>query len=348
MHHRERFETLWSIQYLRAAAALMVVWHHALHQVEDYEALLPRSSFGANGVDLFFVISGLIMVLTTQGRDVSPWDFARRRLIRIVPLYWLVTIGIVIGVSLAPGLFKTTDIGWRHVAQSLLFIPHYSPSFPSMIWPVLVPGWSLNYEMFFYGLFALCLFLPARRTVPAVLTLLGSLVAAGALWGPFADASLVSYTNPMLLQFGCGVVIGWLHCHQRLDIGPWLAAGLGATGTVLLCLDISDAYRLTALSGSAALVLSALSPAVAGWQSEFWRRLGDASYSIYLIHIPALGVARLLYLQLASGESSLPGAASFMLVALTLSCAAGCLCHRLLELPLLAALSRRRASGARG
>ena len=79
------------IQYLRGIAAILVVWFHATIQVDGVSTYFS-SSFGASGVDLFFVISGFIMVVTTAGKDVTPQRFFVLRIIRVVPLYWLATL----------------------------------------------------------------------------------------------------------------------------------------------------------------------------------------------------------------------------------------------------------------
>ncbi|MEY2952412.1 MAG: hypothetical protein RLZZ401_499, partial [Pseudomonadota bacterium] len=100
--------TIWTIQYLRGVAALLVVWHHAGGQVPGISQFLPERGFGVSGVDLFFVISGFIMVLTTEGKSVTPWQFLQRRLVRVVPLYWPLTITVAVLATLKPELFKTT------------------------------------------------------------------------------------------------------------------------------------------------------------------------------------------------------------------------------------------------
>lgn len=140
---------------------MMVVWHHAAGQIPGMSARVPWV-FGTSGVDLFFVISGFIVVVTTAGVDTKPFDFWRRRIVRVVPLYWLLTLLMVTVALIAPGLFKTLKVAPETVLQSLLFIPHFSQSFSGVVWPLLVPGWTLNFEMFFYALFGLALILPPR------------------------------------------------------------------------------------------------------------------------------------------------------------------------------------------
>src|SRR5229473_1548571 len=142
------------IQYLRAIAALMVVWHHSLIQVPGVAQFIALPEFGPSGVDIFFVISGFIMLVITAGKEVTPAEFIRQRVIRVVPLYWLTTLLMLGCAVVVPTAFKTLQFSPAAVAKSLLFVPYDSLSFPGHAWPVLVPGWTLNYEMFFYGLFA--------------------------------------------------------------------------------------------------------------------------------------------------------------------------------------------------
>src|ERR1019366_2869669 len=146
------FTLIHPIQYLRGIAALMVVWHHGVGQLATLETYFPFR-FGTSGVDLFFVISGFIMVVTTAGRDVTPTEFIARRFVRVVPLYWVLTLALAATALVAPSLFRSVTLTAVSLIQSLLFIPHFSPSHAGMIWPVLVPGWTLNYEMFFYVVF---------------------------------------------------------------------------------------------------------------------------------------------------------------------------------------------------
>src|SRR4029077_17035692 len=95
------------VQYLRGIAAMMVVWHHALGQIALSRLLTELPPFGGYGVDLFFVISGFIMVVTTWDKPIGPLEFMRHRIRRIVPLYWLVTLLMVLAAIAAPFMFKS-------------------------------------------------------------------------------------------------------------------------------------------------------------------------------------------------------------------------------------------------
>lgn len=308
-----RIRPLLSIQYLRAVAALTVVVYHALQwRTGGFDV-------GRAGVDVFFVISGVIMWTVTAGRAVSPIAFLWRRVTRVAPLYWLASLAVA-AIALAwPGFLPQVLADWRHLALSLAFIPHLDPR--GRPFPLLPPGWSLNYEAVFYLVFALALAGPAHRRAWTVTVGLIAIVAAGFL------ATVPIYilgANPMLLQFAAGLWLGVAHARRRLPSRPW------GYGLILLALA---GFALVQRSGlftelwrpmlwglpACLLVAGALTLEQAGGVPDWpWiRRLGDASYAIYLLHLPAValvahlvGPQRLwLFLPLAAAASVVAGLA---------------------------------------
>ena len=164
---------LQSIQILRGLAASAVLAFHAAQRSGH------SFTIGAAGVDVFFVISGYIM-WSVMRDGPSPRSFLTRRLARIVPLYWAVTLAMV-AFSAVPGALPNLQLTWRHVLLSLLFVPHAAPD--GAVFPVLVPGWTLTYEMFFYAILTAALWLPASLRLLAVSATLTGLAAAGAVRG---------------------------------------------------------------------------------------------------------------------------------------------------------------------
>ena len=338
------------IQYLRGIAAVMVVWFHAVEQVPGTKAFLS-SGFGNSGVDLFFVISGFIMVATTFEKPPSPVEFLRRRAIRVAPLYWLLTLAMVGAALCLPRLFKTLVVAPDTLLMSLLFIPHYSASFPTMAWPLLVPGWTLNYEMFFYLLFACTLVLPARHRLAALAGACVALVAAGLAFGPFANAVARTYTSPMLLEFAAGAAIGTWWVRRRKMPPAAVAAAAVVIGFALLVLrDQPPLGGYTQMCGAVLAVAGALHPAFAALRLPGLRTLGDASYSLYLTHLFALGVLRVLWTRAVPVVDSGALAAAWMALALVACAAVGVLSYRWIETPMLhrlnALTSRRRTLAA--
>lgn len=357
--------TVLSIQYLRAAAALAVVVHHAGLRVD-----LP-AAVGAAGVDVFFVISGFIMWTAGQsasGRSVSPLGFLRRRLVRIAPLYWAATLALAAAALL--GLFPNLRVTDWHLALSLLFVPHARPD--GQPYPLLVPGWTLNYEMFFYLVFALALALRPGARLAFLTASLAALVALGVALRaagvvpvlpvvPAAEApavglvTLASWTDPLLLQFLAGAWLGRAWAARALPgrgagwamvaagAGAYLA--LGATGLY------SDALR-AALWGVPAVLVVAGALAVEGEAGgvrdrPLARVLGDASYSIYLSHT--------LLVSALSPLARVLDPLAFVAACVAASCALGVATFRLVERPATrllqgwigggAAVRRRAAAG---
>jgi exopolysaccharide production protein ExoZ len=336
------------IQYLRGIAALMVVWHHALVQIPGTSAFL-HSNFGTSGVDLFFVISGFIMAGITYGKNVSPWSFLKRRILRVAPLYWLVTLAMVACAMVAPSLFRTLKVEADTLVMSLLFIPHVSSSFAPNIWPLLVPGWTLNYEMFFYVLFAASLLVPASWRIAVLLACLLSLVIGGGQFNVESSALLQTYTNPMLLEFAGGVLVGHVWASGRLQL-PWqISLVFVVLGSAMLVMrDSQPLMFFTQLIGAVLVVTGVLSPKFDEKTSPRLQALGDASYSIYLTHLFTLGAARVLWSKIHPGAPTAASSITFVVLAILASAIVGSIVHRWIEKPMLSWLQPRKVQSVPG
>lgn len=287
-------QRLYSIQYLRAVAALSVVALHASNRVEAHlpDAAIHTLHLGHAGVDLFFVISGFIMWYIGRETTQTPGDFFLRRFVRVAPLYWLASLSWA-GFAVAAG-YTWMKVEPVFLLQSLLFIPHYSATFPEQVWPVLVPGWTLNYEMFFYALFGLSLALPKALRLLGMGAALGALVTAGLLLAP-ETAIGKTYTSPLLLEFGAGCLVAELW--RRFPGGivrnaVVLAAGVLAFILLAPHVDETDTWgRVLGFGLPAALILMGtigISPILPHW--PLLERLGDASFAIYVFHVLILSV----------------------------------------------------------
>ncbi len=302
-----------NVQWLRALAAVLVVTGHAQTIVAGLAATQGRTfsrwtgpPWGA-GVDLFFVISGFIMVYASRdlfARPQAGLSFLARRLARIAPLYWIAT-SLYLLILLAAHL--KGDPHWVSqpaIVAAYLFLPFDTYGAPATPMPVMDLGWTLNYEMFFYALFALAVGLRMARAAPLVLLMILGLVAAGAGLQP-SHAAPWFWTRPIMLDFGLGVLLGWARCS-----GLRLGAAWGALAAMVgLALFLSDPLRtfdvpagVTVANGwprvidagaPAALLLAGLTlgrPAGAAVSALGARlsgvgvRLGDASYALYLFH----------------------------------------------------------------
>jgi len=259
-----------SIHYLRALAATGVFLSH-LHPT-----LLGFSA----GVDVFFVISGFVM--GSSGPRQSPGAFFRKRLIRVVPLYWMVTFAAC-GMA-AAGLIGTV-VDPEKIAKSLLFFPYADPQ--GKIWPIVVPGWTLNLEMLFYAIFALALF--SRWPVLVCSGCLLVLAGVG-LVVPVYAVPVILWTSPLLVEFVFGLALS----QMRWTIGR--RAGLAAVCLGLVALVMFSAsgvsaggvIRVLTWGVPAALIVSGAvqieTQSVRFPSVPALTVLGDASYSFYLLH----------------------------------------------------------------
>ncbi|WEX90799.1 acyltransferase [Sinorhizobium garamanticum] len=277
-------KTIHGIQYLRAAAALAVVIFHAAEKTGHHFAI------GAAGVDVFFVISGFIMWVISDRRHVTPAQFMVDRIRRIVPIYWLATMVMVAG-GIA-GLFPNMVLSVRHALASLFFLPMRSPS-NGEIWPVLVQGWTLNFEMLFYAVFAVSLLLPRNWRLPSIAGLFSLLIVAG-LVTSFDHPLMLTYTRPVILEFVAGMVVGefWLKGRvPPLAVGVALIAcsfgGFAFVGLLRLPFDEFTIGPLAVM-----LVVGVLSIEARGYirSLPLPNLLGNASYSIYIWHTFAISV----------------------------------------------------------
>src|SRR6266568_1603361 len=146
-----------SIQYLRGIAALAVTYNHAFEN--RFGTALRENANGIWGVDIFFVISGFIMWTTTADGHADAVSFWKKRAIRIYPIYWIALSLWIVGRFVIPDRLGNADVSMESVLRSYLLLPQYHLVFTDRIWPILVPGWTLQFEVFFYFVFGLFLHL---------------------------------------------------------------------------------------------------------------------------------------------------------------------------------------------
>ncbi len=327
-----------SVQHLRAAAAILVVTAHAQDQFPGIRQLFP-STAGLGGVDIFFVISGFVMTYTTGLRHYTGWEFLKRRLARIAPLYWVMTLFTAALLLAAPALVRDSKFAWSDLAASLAFFPHYNAAKSDSIRPMLKLGWTLNYEMFFYLLFTITIVLkPLKRTL-AIGAFFVALVGFVAVTQPTA-APLAFWGDPIVFEFIFGCLIGCLDLRgltQRIPAAAAFAVlAVGVAGFVFM--DGLAINRVFARGVPALLmVLSALALERTG-AVTFGRRLihflGNASYSIYLSHLYSVIFFRIVWEKLHLPTETLPWALTFVALCVATGIGGGCVTYLLVEKPL--------------
>lgn len=295
------------IQALRAIAALLVVSTHvesALGENPNLEnpwvsQFSGLNGFGGVGVDIFFIISGFIMVYVGVRyfrREGSIKDFLLRRVLRIYPIYWLVslllvasataktTLGLISGKSFAESL--DFDLQWYRLLGAFTLFPTYNDL--GNIQPILGVGWSLSYEVFFYFIFALAVAIGFRWAPFVVISVFALLVFAPL---PIGGSTLSTFLrNPILLEFPVGMLIGYAVVLSKrpprwLLLLCILLSLVGFLIGIIFNFDYQYHYLFRGIP-SALLVFG-----LVFWEIQFGLhipgflvKLGDASYSIYLIH----------------------------------------------------------------
>ncbi len=331
------------IQGLRAAAAMAVVAHHLWHEAYGWPGLawfgwLPWEA----GVDVFFVISGFVMVHASArlfGVAGARGVFLRRRLARIVPLYWATTAAFLLAMGALPGRVNTPWPDAAQLAASLVFLPWARPD--GEVQPVYSLGWTLNYEMFFYAVFALCL--PLRRgiAVAAVALMLGLAVLAGAVL-PGLPVALAFWSDPLLLEFGLGMGLAVLVA-RGLAPPALVRLGMAVAGLALMVLLPLEWPRALRFGIGAGLLVAAAAlgqaPRLPAMPGRWMGALGDASYALYLVHPFALRGVAIAWATLGAAGPAAAWLASTaaLLAAMALALA----CHRWFEAPLTRALAGR-------
>lgn len=342
---------LHSLQALRAVAAIMVVVGHSFAEVEavpGYTGLIGEGSFNYHfGVDLFFVISGFIMIYTTARSERSlavARKFIVSRIVRIVPIYWLLTLVTLLLSYIFPSGFNRDFAELAKIFGSFFFIPVRSfelDTFRADVMPILGLGWTLNYEMFFYVIFAASLLMSVRRGAFFVIFTLG-VVGIYGFWFDPTQTQIRFWSDSIIWEFGFGVALGL--GTSKLVASRHLASwALITSGAVLY----AAAHFLTwphelrfLVSGIPALMVVAgtvKADLSTGVQiPRFMSTWGDASYSIYLSHIFIIRALKVIWIRLDLPEYALV----FCVIGVGGSIAAGMALTRYVELPIQRGLKK--------
>lgn len=315
-----------SVQWLRALAVMMVIVFHVLLKAQILGLTTLSFSQGAAGVDLFFIISGFIMIYITEKRKYSFTDFMKRRVIRIIPLYWLLSMVVCIVYFYNPSVVNSHN-GETDILSSFSLLPIQGKVM------LLEVGWTLRYEFFFYFIFAISIFLFRKNTVYCLIIIVAtSMVSLFNLNNFYVQY----FTNPIILEFSFGIASYYLFRKITKKIG----SALLITGVMLLALFGLTEYGLQNRVVFYGLPMLFVFLGMLSFEdsikkseeltSRFFSYLGDASYSLYISHTLAIGaVAKVLSL-------FNNGIAPYMFVplAIILSLLTGIVCYECVEKPI--------------
>ncbi|HEO8932587.1 TPA: acyltransferase [Serratia marcescens] len=285
-----------SVQILRGIAALVVILYHTNHKTIHLGMQADNVfSWGEIGVDIFFIISGFIMMLVTE-KQISKLKFFKDRVTRIIPAYWTVTLIALIAFLLAPSLVNSSG-GETGVVQSFTLI-----KIPYDIKFLVQNGWTLTFEFFFYIILAF--FINQERVRKLGFSLLAFIIIDMLFATINKDAE--SFLNdPIKYEFIFGaslylILSGTLR-EKLTGIAFIIIAALSAT-------SMSFTYTRTIEAGLPALIfvltIISIERVLISHKDKVkpMLYLGEISYSLYLVHpfvIQAIAIAakKIKYLQ---------------------------------------------------
>jgi peptidoglycan/LPS O-acetylase OafA/YrhL len=316
------------IEALRGLAALAVLLYHAARHVNaayGMPTLMAVFQSGHAGVDLFFTLSGFL-ILHVHDRDIGRAErigrYARQRITRVMPLYW---IALGLTVIKGAGAHGMPPVG--SLIHSALLLPGWEE-------PLLGPAWSLQHELLFYVVFAVLIL--HRRAGLTLLGLWSAVIAAGAC-GAFGDHVPFQIIGHYNLEFFLGMGAALLLPRVRLGTGLTIAGALllgcaGLAESIGYLDGLGLAARLCYGVPSALLILGCAAmraPKIPRWLAT----LGSASYSLYLFQFLFMGLTVKGW-QVAGLDRSEWGGMLFVLMVVT-GIAGGIATTRWVEKPLL-------------
>jgi len=348
MRASEAVGKLANVQALRGIAATMVVFFHALVYFFSFPVNVPMprwASFGASGVDVFFVISGFVMVYVTRNRFGSfaaQGRFLLDRVLRIYPFYWVATLPVIVACVLFPKL-TFISLNGGTLLDSLLLLPQKD-------FPLLRVGWTLVHEMYFYIVFSFFL-LGKREGLVRKLCVWALLVGCASLFlpAPWLEIPWVHLaSNPLTLEFIAGCFLGLIVWPKGFRHGPLLLVcgfALLWLGTLTMPFPPMEPGCMRHLYlGLPSIFIVGVALAMENnartLHGAWLQRLGDASFQIYLWHVTVISaVSR------ASLKLPIP---NVLRLCLTITCAltVGYLVYWWIEKPLRKLTKRWLASKA--
>jgi exopolysaccharide production protein ExoZ len=315
-----------NIQVARGFAAICVIIFHIIGTSRSYsqgvEWLLFIEGWGAFGVDLFFVISGFVMVKSLNSRHRDPLEFFVLRFARIVPLYWMITALVILFYILFPQVFRSTNITLKWAASSFSFLSNFLYSKN----PVIMVGWTLEYEMLFYVILTLALKIGGRRSGVPIASVVLFVVA-------------IVFNNTLLNEFNLGILAG-VCCRYKLfsEAKYWFLLMLGVVVILIGARGVEIFPKITRFwiwgLPSFCIVVGAsnIGQVKTGWLTK----IGEASYSIYLIQVIAIPC----FYKLSSKHFVGMNADLVAMICLAINVIIGLVVHRTIERPLNSAVKK--------
>ncbi|WP_062224408.1 acyltransferase family protein [Aureimonas sp. D3] len=345
-------KTIYELQILRFIASMMVLISHVQHEAGEQRFLNLASYTPINpvywgaGVDVFFVISGFIMYHLCRdqfGLVGAPANFLVRRLVRIVPPYWGATVCMLLAIWLFAGHISHAEIDPWHVLGSFLFFPVENPY--GQFYPIMILGWTLQFEFLFYVVFCVGLFF-SRKVGLSIIVGVVTLLGLSPLVIHFQSGPMAFWSNSIVLEFVYGIALAEIRARGfRFSAAKgWLvfAAGCGLL-SLMHVVGMHFEYGLRAVwVGIPALVMCA-GPALIAQRDHatnglFKRALvfgGDASFALYLSHPFSINLVAI-----AASRLGVNNPWTYVALATAIALFGAALVYELIERPLTTRLSR--------
>ncbi|AWA51425.1 acyltransferase [Klebsiella pneumoniae] len=278
------------IQWLRAIAAILVVITHFTGKAYSVKLLDHEFSSGAIGVDIFFIISGFIMMYVSDLKKQYPIKFILNRFIRILPVHYFFLFILIIIFLIKPDVINSS-VSKTYVWESFLLVPALRND-AEYLNPVI---WTLCYEMMFYLIFCVSLNLKNLTTSAIATTLVISAIVFSGFFYKGDNIYISAATDSISLEFCYGMLLyvfykkGFLTFH-------WLLP-LMLSIILYFVLKQFDFYRFIKLGIPSALIfISFLN--MKNSKITFLNFLGKISYEIYICHIMVISASYLILFRL--------------------------------------------------
>jgi len=290
---------IYNIQSLRGFAALSVLFFHVMLMEKKWGSgnlILPRLlDLGASGVDLFFVISGFMMVTVTRGKFQQKGaikQFAYNRISRIYPLYWFYSSILLCVFVIKPEVINPSMLNQVNILESFLLLPQN-------ICPLLMVGWPLVHEMYFYIVFTLILMTPEKHLLKFLLFWALACISVHMIMSDFPKLSFNPYIkiifNPLTLEFIAGCLTAILIFKGTTKYGL-ISLIIGICILVIVGIFYHAYPSIPIFNSQLRIILFGLPYSLAVYGavaietgkgksfSVLLRKIGDQSYSLYLSH----------------------------------------------------------------
>lgn len=311
-----------SIQYMRAIAAITVVIFHISQKTERYaDYSLDWSLFANVGVDIFFIISGYIIMYISSVKETNIKSFLKARVIRVMPIYWLLTL-VSLFVYLYNSNLVNSSAAETAIWSSFILLPGNGTF-------LVLVGWTLTYEFFFYIIFSTSLLIKSEYKYYIPIFLITILVLYGIL---FDCESFVC--NQRLLEFVFGIIL--YKTRNRYNFNKFFLLLLFILSIILF---INFNTKIIIIdNGIPALLFffvminneNIFQKYKKSYVSILIEKLGESSYSLYLTHIFTMGIS-IIILNKINNEFVLEFPNTFAFVLLILSIIVGYIFHIFIE-----------------